>query len=92
MRPPTLNETPRRVMDVDVDVDVGEYHLGSDRSENPTPPPWTPTTTRFGSYTPGSSSNTESHGVKRSRVMFADWELPAEERPRKRLRFVSPCN
>ncbi len=85
MRPPALKETPQKPMDVDVD----EYHLESDRSENPTPPPWTPQTVRFGSYTPSSSSNTESHGVKRSRVMFADWELP-EERPPKRLRFVSP--
>ena len=87
MRPPALKETPQKPMDLDVD----EYHLASDRSENPTPPPWTPPTVRFGSYTPSSSSNTESHGVKRSRVVFADWELP-EERPPKRLRFVSPCN
>ena len=87
MRPPALKKTPQKPMDLDLD----EYHLASDRSENPTPPPWTPTTVRFGSYTPSRSSNTESHGVKRSRVMFADWEQP-EERPPKRLRFVSPCN
>ena len=87
MRPPALNVTPQKLMDIDVD----EYQLTSDLSENPTPPPWTPQTVRFGSYTPSSSSNTESRGVKRSRVMFADWETP-EERPPKRLRFVSPCN
>jgi len=74
-----------------VDVDIEEDQLESDRSEDPTPPPWSLTSTRFESSTPTSSSNAESRGVKRSRVMFADSELP-EERPPKRLRFVSPYN
>jgi len=87
MRPPPLKETPQKLMDVDIE----DYHLESDGTEEPTPPSWSPATIRFGSYTPSSSSNTDSHGVKRSRVMFADSELP-EERPPKRLRFVSPCN
>ena len=71
-----------------MDVDVDNYH---DSAEDLTLPSWSPATIRFGSYTPSSSSNTDSYGMKRSRVMFADSE-PPEERPPKRLRFVSPCN
>jgi hypothetical protein len=86
MRPTTLKDTPQKLMDVEVE----EHHV-SDCSEHPTPPPWSLMRTGLGSSTPTNSSNAESHGVKRPRVMFADLE-PLEERPPKRLRFVSPCN